>query len=83
MVYNGLYHGLWTTNEGINQRNLKIWADVSDKIVKVISSPGVRSPWFISVDLEQDPYNRFLGISSIFTVIQIERNATEIVWDLR
>ena len=58
-------NGLRTPNEGINQRNLKIWADVADKIylgrtylkiwdwelifghaVKVISSPGVRSPWF-------------------------------------
>ena len=47
-------HGLRTPNEGINQRNLKIWADVADKIwewelifgraVKAISSPGVRSP---------------------------------------
>ena len=26
------YHGLRTSNEGINQRNLKIWADVEDKI---------------------------------------------------
>ena len=26
------YHGLRTPNEGINQRNLKIWADVADKI---------------------------------------------------
>ena len=25
-------HGLWTPNEGINQRFLKIWADVADKI---------------------------------------------------
>ena len=25
-------HGLQTSNEGINQRNLKIWADVADKI---------------------------------------------------
>ena len=24
--------GLWTPNEGISQRNLKIWADVADKI---------------------------------------------------
>ena len=24
-------HGLRTPNEGINQRNLKIWADVADK----------------------------------------------------
>ena len=29
---NGLGHGLRTTNEGINQRNLKIWADVTDNI---------------------------------------------------
>ena len=28
----GLRHGLWTPNEGINQRNLKIWANVADKI---------------------------------------------------
>ena len=26
------HHGLRTPNEGINQRNLKIWADVADKI---------------------------------------------------
>ena len=25
-------HGLRTPNEGINQRNLKIWADMADKI---------------------------------------------------
>ena len=25
-------HGLRTPDEGINQRNLKIWADVADKI---------------------------------------------------
>ena len=25
-------HGLRTPNEGINQRNLKVWADVADKI---------------------------------------------------
>ena len=25
-------HRLLTSNEGINQRNLKIWADVADKI---------------------------------------------------
>ena len=25
-------HGLRTPNEGINQRNLKTWADVADKI---------------------------------------------------
>ena len=27
-----LYHGLPTPNEGINQRSLKNWADVADKI---------------------------------------------------
>ena len=26
------HHRLWTPNEGIDQRNLKIWADVADKI---------------------------------------------------
>ena len=29
---NGLLHGLRTPNEGINQRYLKNWADVADKI---------------------------------------------------
>jgi hypothetical protein len=29
----GLPHGLRTPNEGINQRNLKNWADVADKIM--------------------------------------------------
>ena len=28
----GKLHGLRIANEGINQRNLKIWADVADKI---------------------------------------------------
>ena len=28
----GQVHGLWTPSEGINQRNLKIWADAADKI---------------------------------------------------
>ena len=50
-------HGLRTPNEGINQRNLKIWADmlrpylkiwewelIFGRAVKAISSPGVRSP---------------------------------------
>ena len=27
-----LQHGLRTSNEGINQRNVKIWADVADEI---------------------------------------------------
>ena len=29
---NGFRHGLRTPNEGINQRNLKFWAEVADKI---------------------------------------------------
>ena len=29
---NELSHGLRTPNEGINQRNLKFWADVADEI---------------------------------------------------
>ena len=39
VTYNCVYyenyqldHGLRTPNEGINQRNLKFWADVADKI---------------------------------------------------
>ena len=28
-------HGLRTPNEGVNQRNLKIWADVADKISQI------------------------------------------------
>ena len=28
-------HGLRTANEGINQRNQKIWADVADKICRM------------------------------------------------
>ena len=31
-MLNALSHGLRTPNEGINQRNLKIWADVAEKI---------------------------------------------------
>ena len=58
--------GLRTPNKGINQRNLKIWANVADKIwlylnisewelifgraVKVISSLGVHSPCIRSCD---------------------------------
>ena len=29
---NKFHHGLWTPNEGINQRYPKNWADVADKI---------------------------------------------------
>ena len=29
--FDGHEHGLRTPNEGINQKNLKIWADVADK----------------------------------------------------
>ena len=28
----GAHHGLGTPSEGINQRNLKIWADAADKV---------------------------------------------------
>ena len=28
----GFRHGLRTPNEGINQKNLKFWADVADKM---------------------------------------------------
>ena len=31
-IFYRLIHGLWTPNEGINQRYLKNWADVADKI---------------------------------------------------
>ena len=31
-VGHGWWHGLRTPNEGINQRNLKFWADVADKL---------------------------------------------------
>ena len=31
-ICNMRYHGLWTPNEGINQRYLKNWADMADKI---------------------------------------------------
>ena len=39
-------HGLRTHNEGINQRNMKIWEWelIFGCAVKAISSPGVRSP---------------------------------------
>ena len=32
LIVNPFAHGLRTANEGINQRNLKIWANVADKI---------------------------------------------------
>ena len=31
-LWKGCKHGLRTPNEGINQRNLKFWADVAEKI---------------------------------------------------
>ena len=33
---NGQVHGLWTPNEGINQRYLKNWSDVEDKICSTV-----------------------------------------------
>ena len=32
LIYLVSDYGQWTPNEGINQRNLKIWVDVADKI---------------------------------------------------
>ena len=58
IVMRDYFNRVRTPNEDINQRNLKIWADVADKIpylksgewefifglaVKAIFSPGVRS----------------------------------------
>ena len=31
-----VFHGLWTPNEGKNQRNLNIWADVADKYASAL-----------------------------------------------
>ena len=57
IAYYSVIHGLRTPSEGINQRNLKIWADAADKICfgrtkkfgigiefLATSSLGVRSP---------------------------------------
>ena len=35
-MINEFNHGLRTPNEGINQRNLKIWADVADKYASAV-----------------------------------------------
>ena len=48
-------HGLRTPNEGINQRNLKIGADVADKIINMLR-PYLKI-WvleFIFCEIEQD-----------------------------
>ena len=39
LLFDGIVHGLRTPNEGINQRNLKIWADVADKMCFGRTSP--------------------------------------------
>ena len=41
LLHNRLHvhgHGLRTPNEGINERNLKFWADVADKKVRAYDS---------------------------------------------
>ena len=44
-----LNHGLLTPNEGINQRNMKIWADVADKICFGRSKKFGSGSWFSAV----------------------------------
>ena len=35
-IFNAMADGLWTPNEGINQRNLKFWADVQTKYASAV-----------------------------------------------
>ena len=49
----GLCHGLRTPNEGINQINLKIWANVADKICFSRTIKFGSGSWFLTVQWRQ------------------------------
>ena len=49
-------HGLWKPNEGINQRNLRIWADVADKICFGRTYKFGSGSWFSAVQWRQFPH---------------------------
>jgi hypothetical protein len=86
------FHGLRTPNEGINQRNLKIWqtkyAMAVPKVlgvgvdfrpcsaVKAISSTGVRSPWGSSCHLDFTTYQIILDKNLCISMICNEVKAT-------
>jgi hypothetical protein len=72
----GYDHKLQTPNEGINQKNLKIWADLAvpknlgvgshfRPAVKAISSLGICSPW-----MHSNGQNHFIHISSGMDLIE-------------
>ena len=57
-------HGLRTPNEGINQRNLKIWADVADKLY----ASAVRKNLGVGVDFRPCSEGDFL-IGRLYSVV--------------
>ena len=68
-------HGLQTPNEGINQRNLKIWADVADKIC--FGHTLKCGSWFSAVQRRQFPHwesvVRGLWCSNLWLTYKIEQ----------
>ena len=50
-------HELWTPNEGINQRNLKIWANVAGKIYSLAFPKNLE----VGVDLRPCSEEDFLN----------------------
>ena len=63
MLYYIVNHGLRTPNEGINQRNLKFWADVADKICFCCIYKFWIGIWFLAMQ-----WRRFLRRVSLVRV---------------
>ena len=57
---NAMKHGLRTPNEGINQRNLKFWADVADKICFGRTYKFGIGIWFSAVQWRRFPHRVFV-----------------------
>ena len=75
----GSHHGLRTPNEGINQRSLKIWAYVADKICFSHTLKFGSGSWFSALQWKRFPHrasivhdrddewdNEWLGIHPFF-----------------
>ena len=88
------HHGLQTPNEGKNERYLKNWADVADKIclkiwewewifgraVKTIFSLCVRSPWGYLFSSTTQLHTDFWAFSMVLDVETTEPDRTWIDW---
>jgi hypothetical protein len=73
-IFDCRHHGLQTPNEGINQRNLKIWADAADKICYGCTKKIGSGSWFSTVQWRGFPH-----VMAI--IISVKRFLHFLYWD--